>query len=168
MKKWFFLFLGFSVFFFSCKKDSKTACTAKESTTVAPAAEIDSINRYLTSNSLTATQVPTGVFYRIDSTGTGKLPGICSALAVKYSGYFMGNPVPFETFTTEGGTIFTLSDVIAGWQNVMQLVKQGSKVTLYIPPTLAYGDVDKRNADGDITIPRKSYLVFNIELITVY
>ena len=53
------------------------------------------------------------------------------------------------------------SQVIAGWTEVLQLMKEGAKYRAYIPADLAYGDRDI----GEI--PPGSTLIFDIELIKV-
>jgi FKBP-type peptidyl-prolyl cis-trans isomerase FkpA len=169
MKKWFFLLLtGVVLFLGACKKSKTAGCTATESTLVATAAEIDSLSSYINHNSIIAAQDASGVFYTIDSLGTGLAPGICSAVAVTYSGYLLGNPVPFQTYLDTAGVTLTVTDLIIGWQKVMPRLKVGGGMTIYIPPSLGYGSADKRNPDGDIIVPHDSYLKFNIHLIGVY
>ena len=170
MKKWFFLLAsGLALFMGACKKDKTAGCTAVQTTIVATSAEIDSLNSYFTHNGITnAIQHECGAFYTIDSVGTGKNPGICTSIAVTYSGNFFGNPVPFQSYTDSAGIVFALVDVIVGWQRVLPELKVGGRITIYIPPSLGYGSVDKKNADGDIIIPKNSYLKFNINLLQVY
>ena len=55
---------------------------------------------------------------------------------------------------------FQLGQVIAGWQEAIQLLKKGGKGKFLIPSTLAYGE---RGAGANI--PPNSPLVFDIELI---
>jgi FKBP-type peptidyl-prolyl cis-trans isomerase FkpA len=169
MKKWFFLLAsGLALFVGACKKDKATGCTVTQTTIVATTAEIDSLNRYLNQNGILATQHESGAFYTIDSAGTGLNPGICNSVAVTYAGYLLGNPVPFQTYSDSAGIVFSLADVIVGWQRVIPVLKSGGAITLYIPPSLGYGSVDKKNADGDIVVPKNSYMKFNINLLEVY
>lgn len=168
MKKWFFILLGFGVVLGACKKDKTTGCTAVDSTQNATTAEIDSLRTYLSNKGIPAQEHPSGVFYTIDSTGSGLNPGICNSVAVTYSGYLMDNPVAFESFTDTAGVVLSLQDLILGWQRTMPLLKPGGGMTIFIPPSLAYGAVDKRNGDGDIIVPRNSYLKFNVHLIVIY
>jgi FKBP-type peptidyl-prolyl cis-trans isomerase FkpA len=169
MKKWFFLFLGLPFFFAACKKSSSDACTYVESTTQATAAEIAHLDSFMTANSIANfVKHPSGVFYTIDSAGSGiTATNLCSIVGVKYSGYLLGNTVTFDQNSDSLGTSLSLGGLIVGWQKVLPLIKAGGKVTLYIPPSLGYGDIDKRNANGDIIIPRNSYLKFKIDLLTV-
>ena len=169
MKKWFFLsLLSMGLMLGACKKSKTAGCTAVQSTLVATSAEIDSLSSYLAHHSIVATQHASGVFYTIDSLGTGLNPGICSAISATYSGYLLGNPVPFQSYLDSAGVTFTVTDLIVGWQRVMPLLKVGGGMTIYIPPSLGYGSVDKRNGDGDIIVPHDSYLKFNIHLVDLY
>ena len=54
------------------------------------------------------------------------------------------------------------NQVIKGWTEAMQLMKEGAKWELYIPSELGYGD---RGAGG--MIPGGAALVFTMELLEV-
>lgn len=167
MKKWFLVLFAVPVMVAACKKGSKNECTSTFTTAVAVPAEKDSLSRYISANSIAAIADTSGVYFSVDSAGTGAMPGICSIMTLKYSAYLLGNPIPFDSYTAPGGTSFSLGSLIAGWQKVLPGIKSGSKVTLYVPPSLAYGAVDKRDGNGEVVIPGNSYLKFNIELINV-
>jgi FKBP-type peptidyl-prolyl cis-trans isomerase len=169
MKKWFSLIaVGMALFMGACKKDKAAGCTATQTTIVATTTEIDSLSRYFTLNGIPAIQHESGCFNTLDSAGTGLNPGICNSVAVTYAGYLMGNPVPFNTFSDSTGIVFSLQDVVVGWQRVMPVLKVGGGITIYIPPSLGYGSVDKKNGDGDIIVPKNSYMKFTIHLLEVY
>lgn len=59
---------------------------------------------------------------------------------------------------------FTLGigQVISGWDEGIQLLKEGDKARLVIPSDLAYGE---RGAGG--VIPSNATLIFDVELIKV-
>jgi FKBP-type peptidyl-prolyl cis-trans isomerase FklB len=57
---------------------------------------------------------------------------------------------------------FPVNGVIPGWVEALQLMEEGSKWQLFIPPNLAYGE---RGAGRDI--PPNSTLIFEIELISI-
>ena len=57
---------------------------------------------------------------------------------------------------------FPVGGVIKGWQEVLPLMKEGSKWQVYIPPELAYGE----HGAGNVIGPNEA-LIFDIELISV-
>jgi FKBP-type peptidyl-prolyl cis-trans isomerase len=68
-----------------------------------------------------------------------------------------GQP-PFEPIELNAAR----GEVIPGWDEAMQLMNKGSKMTVYIPSTLAYGP-NKRSAD----IIENSILVFDMEMVDI-
>ena len=57
---------------------------------------------------------------------------------------------------------FPVSGVIAGWTEALQLMAVGSKLRLYVPQNLAYGERGAGNA-----IAPYSTLVFDVELLAI-
>lgn len=161
MKKWFFVSLLSVLMCSACKKDD--SCSSLPPTTVASAAETTYLQNYLTANGITATE-KNGMFYSITTQGGGASPNQCSSINLTYTGNLI-------TGTTDGGVFdatpagqtstFTLSGLIAGWKIIFPLVKAGGNVTLYIPPSLAYG------AQAQPGVPANSYLKFKVSLIAV-
>mmetsp|Transcript_21646 Transcript_21646/g.55331 ORF Transcript_21646/g.55331 Transcript_21646/m.55331 type:complete len:163 (-) Transcript_21646:106-594(-) len=60
-------------------------------------------------------------------------------------------------------TTFAPNQVIAGWTEAMQLMKEGDKFELYIPSDLGYGDAGTPGGP----IPAKAVLVFQMQMISV-
>jgi len=158
--------LGLSVMiialFSACGKDDND-CAQTESTLVAPASEIQVIQQHLTTNSLTATQDPSGIFYNISVPGTGdSYPGLCTQVSVKYRGTFLNGTVFDES---SAPITYPLGGFIVGWQKGVAKLKKGGKMKLYVPPTLGYGNVDRKDSQGNVVIPANSTLIFDIELV---
>ncbi|MBL6875206.1 MAG: peptidylprolyl isomerase [Chitinophagales bacterium] len=109
-----------------------------------------------------AKKTESGLYYVHTVEGTGVQPTAANQVEVHYEGRFMDGKV-FDSSIARGETItFGLGQVIRGWTEGLQLMKEGGKTTLIIPYVLAYG------AGGrPPQIPAKSDLIFDIELIKV-
>ena len=140
MKKIIFLVLTVCLFF---------ACSKSKS-------EDQQIQDYLAKKNWTAQTTPEGLYYIIDSTGTGANPTVSSTVTVKYKGYLLDETV-FDQSTT--GLTIGLNSVIAGWQIGIPKFKKGGKGKLLIPSSLGYGSY------GAGSIPGNAPLVFEIELV---
>jgi len=124
----------------------------------APDAEIQNVQTYLTANSIPAIQHCSGLFYVIETQGTGANPQTCSNINVKYEGR-LTNGTLFDS--NSQGVTFNLSEVINGWRNALPVLKAGGRMHLFVPPSLGYGS----SAVG--SIPPHSILVFTIDLVAV-
>lgn len=140
------------------KSDPAPINCIANNTGVPTAAEVASLQSFITANNLTATQHPDGFFYRIVTQGSGATPNLTSSITVKYTGSLTNGTV-FDQSAM--GTTFPLSALILGWQKGLPLIQKGGSIILYLPPSLGYGC---SQAGG---IPRGSNLIFSIELIDV-
>ena len=149
----------------ACKKDANK-CNFSESSASATAAERTYIENYLAANSLPAFQHTSGIFYNITAPGSGTKANVCSVIRIKYYGYLF-NGTSFDSYTNSTGISFVLGELITGWQKGLPLISPGGSIILYIPPSLGYGAVEKRDQYGNVVIPANSYLRFVIELMDV-
>lgn len=130
----------------------------------APQAEIDSVKAILVRQGITnATEHCSGLFYVIDSMGSGLTPTPCNRVAVRYKGMLKDGSV-FDQSTTP--VTFPLSRVVTGWINGLPLIKQGGGIRLYIPPSLGYGSTDYKDnsTPPKVIIPANSVLIFEVKL----
>ena len=164
MVKKFVVFVALATLFVSCKKASSPGCPYTESSAVATASEIASLQAYITANHPAAVQHSSGIFYEIGTAGSGSTASVCSVVNVKYAGY-LTTGYNFQTNTT--GYSNYLGALIQGWQKGIPLIKAGGSITLYIPPSLGYGNQEQRNEAGAVIIPANSILIFNIQLVAV-
>ena len=161
MQKLFSLMLALTLLLSACNKSSTAEkCTYTAPTAVASAVEIANLKAWLDANSLPYTQHSSGIFYKINSQGSGTTPVVCSTVTVKYIGRLTTSATPFDQNST--GVAFSLGQLITGWQIGIPLVQKGGSVILYIPPSLGYG-----SAGAGSSIPPNSNLVFTIELLDV-
>jgi len=105
---------------------------------------------------------PSGLEYEDIAEGSGESPGPADSVMVKYTGTTIDGTV-FDSTDNNGGPMqIPLNRVIPGWSEGLQLMKEGGKAKLYIPPNLAYGD----NGSGGAIGPN-SVLIFDVELISI-
>jgi FKBP-type peptidyl-prolyl cis-trans isomerase len=105
---------------------------------------------------------PSGLRYIVQKEGTGIMPTATSKVKVHYTGSFLDGKV-FDSSVQRGEPIeFGLNQVIKGWTEGCQLMKEGAKYKFYIPYNLAYGEQGYPGA-----IPPKSDLIFEVELLKV-
>ena len=129
----------------------------------APEYEIDSVVKYLADNGITKDTVRTcsGMFYKIDTLGTGKNPDICSTITIKYKGMLKDSTV----FDQSNSLSYLLGQFILGFKIGLLHVREGGTIHLYIPPSLAYGSQAVKGSVNNI--PANSMLIFEVKLISV-
>ena len=103
-----------------------------------------------------------GLQYKVLTQGNGKMPTPNSNVTVHYTGKLIDGSI-FDSSVQRGKPAdFGVTQVIRGWTEALQLMKEGDKWILYIPYELAYGE---RGGGG--SIPPYSTLIFEVELIKV-
>lgn len=103
-----------------------------------------------------------GLQYQILKAGDGPKPTLSDQVRVHYHGTLIDGTV-FDSSVERGEPILlTVTGVIAGWTEALQLMPVGSKWKIFLPYQLAYGD----RAAGP-KIPAKSALVFEVELLEI-
>ena len=109
------------------------------------------------------TTTESGLQYEVIEAGKeeGKKPALEDMVTVHYTGTLVDGTVFDSSVERNQPATFPLNGVIEGWQEGLQLMKEGAKYKLTIPAELAYGD---RPAGA---IPANSVLVFEVELIKV-
>ena len=103
-----------------------------------------------------------GLQYSVITAGKGKSPKATDKVTVHYVGKLTDGTVFDSSVERNEPATFGVSEVIPGWTEAMQLMKEGDKWQLVIPSDLAYGD---RGAGQEI--PPYATLVFEVELIKV-
>ena len=106
--------------------------------------------------------LPSGLQYKVLKSGNGATPKASDSVECHYEGRLISGTV-FDSSYQRGETAtFGLTQVIAGWVEALQLMKEGDKWQLFIPYNLAYGE---RGAGAQI--PPFATLIFDVELIKV-
>lgn len=110
----------------------------------------------------TYTVTPTGLKYMVIEEGTGVKPGPTDQVTVHYTGRLLDGTI-FDSSVQRGEpATFGLNQVIPGWTEGLQYMKEGATYVFYIPSDLAYGS---RGAGRDI--PPFSDLIFEVKLLKV-
>ena len=104
-----------------------------------------------------------GLQYRIMNEGSGDdSPGPESVVSVHYRGK-LTNGLEFDSSYKRNQPVsFPVNGVIRGWTEALQLMKEGDKWELIIPPDLGYGSKGAGNV-----IPPDSILIFEVELLDI-
>ena len=104
-----------------------------------------------------------GLQYRIMNEGSGDdSPGPESLVSVHYRGK-LTNGLEFDSsYKRNQPASFPVNGVILGWTEALQLMKEGDKWELIIPPDLGYG-----SKGGGNIIPPDSTLIFEVELLGI-
>lgn len=141
------------------------------------AKEIEDIKKYAQDNSLDVKSTPSGLHYVITEEGEGDKIEKGDSAKVHYAGKLLtgqlfdtsledvakannrfqpGRPyTPFPLVVGVGG-------VIPGWDEGLQLLRQGDKATLLIPSNLGYGP-----QGAGRNIPPNATLIFDVEIVEV-
>lgn len=108
------------------------------------------------------TVTASGLQYEVLTEGTGKQPKATDTVRCHYEGTLISGKVFDSSYLRNEPCDFGLNQVISGWTEGVQLMKEGAKYRFYIPYNLAYGE---RGAGADI--PPYSALIFDVELLQV-
>lgn len=105
-----------------------------------------------------------GLRYKIEKEGTGAKAEKGKVVSVHYKGMLPDGSVFDSSYKRNQPIEFPLGkgQVISGWDEGIQLLKEGAQARFVIPSHLAYGE---RGAGG--VIPPNATLIFDVELVKV-
>ena len=106
--------------------------------------------------------LPSGLQYLVLKQGNGQQPKATDRVRCHYEGRLVDGTVFDSSIQRGEPAVFGVGQVIQGWVEALQLMKEGDKWRLYIPYQLAYGE----QGAGD-AIPPRAALVFDVELLNV-
>ena len=135
------------------------------------------IDTYLKEKNIVAKRTASGIRYMITKSGIGNNAKDGQTVKANYAGYLLDGKY-FDTNIEslakannlyQQGRTYSPYDVtlgqhgvIQGWEEALKLMSKGSKMTVYIPSTLAYG-----NRRASAIIAENSVLAFDMELIDI-
>ncbi len=103
-----------------------------------------------------------GLQYEVVKEGEGAKPTAEDTVKVHYKGSNIDG-IAFDDSNKRGEpAVFGVTQVVPGWTEVLQLMKEGSSYRVVIPPSLAYGE-----QGVPPMIEPNSVLVFDIDLISI-
>ncbi len=126
------------------------------------------LQSYFATNKIKPTKTASGMYYRVTKHGTGPMPKAGQSMVMNYTGKtldgatFDSNVDPKFNHVQPFKFMLGMGQVIKGWDEGIALLKKGSKATLYIPSTLAYGQQSPSPA-----IPANGILMFDVELVDI-
>jgi FKBP-type peptidyl-prolyl cis-trans isomerase len=121
------------------------------------------MEKYLADNKISVAPTASGLVFIETVKGKGVLAKAGDEVTVQYRGTTLdgkefdssyGRPDPFKFIVGQ-------QQVIAGWDEALQLMAKGGKAKLVLPSSIAYG------ARGAGPIPPFSPLVFEVELVNI-
>ena len=142
----------------------KVAAEQEAAQAAAGAANLAAAQAFLEENAARegVTVTDSGLQYEVLEQGDGPIPGPDDTVEVHYRGTLIDG-TEFDSSYKRGETdTFGVGQVISGWTEALQLMPQGSKWKLFIPPELGYGAGGAGQAIGP-----NSALIFEVELISI-
>ncbi len=102
-----------------------------------------------------------GLQYKINKEGTGKKPDINSTVKCHYTGTLIDGTEFDSSYDRNQPITMPLNQLIKGWGEGLQLMREGGNYTFYIPNELAYGQQQAG------IIPAGAAIIFDVELLEV-
>ncbi len=106
-------------------------------------------------------ETASGLQYFVVREGAGAAPGPTDSVQVRFRGFLVDSRVFEEKMDSVGSTVY-MGDIIQGWIEGLQMMKEGGQMRLFIPPSLAFGSRSR----GKLIRPNET-LIYDIELISV-
>lgn len=103
-----------------------------------------------------------GLQYEVLKSGNGRQPKATDQVRCHYEGRLVDGTLFDSSIERGEPAVFGVNQVIQGWVEALQLMREGDKWKLFIPYQLGYG---AQGAGG--AIPPYSTLVFEVELLQV-
>jgi len=102
--------------------------------------------------------LPSGLQYQVIREGTGRHPGPTDEVTVRYRGTLIDGSEFSSSYKKDKPGIFHVNGVIRGISEALQLMKEGARWKLFIPPELGFGT---RGLLANRTV------IYDLELISV-
>jgi FKBP-type peptidyl-prolyl cis-trans isomerase FkpA len=130
--------------------------------------EEEAVKGYLSKNKINAQRTGTGTYVQIMEPGTGEPVAAGKYVSVMYKGQTFGGKVfdsnmdPAFGHTDPMGFMVGMGQMIRGFDEGVQLLKEGGKCRIFIPSTLGYG-AQPPSPD----IKPFEHLIFDVQIVDV-
>lgn len=105
--------------------------------------------------------LPSGIQYRVIEEGRGRRPTLKNSVTVHYRGSLITG-LEFDSSFSRGTPVkFQVDQVLAGWQEILPLMRVGDHWQVFLPADKAYGE------RGPKPIGPNQALIFEIKLIEI-
>ena len=112
-------------------------------------------------NNFVVDSLSTGVYYIIESIGTGAFVQAGNNITIGYTGQFLDG----STFDASSSYTYVhkgaYSRMIPGWEDAVEKLSKGGKGIFLIPSSQAYG------SNGYMVVPPYTPLLFEIEILDI-
>ena len=105
--------------------------------------------------------LPSGLQYKVLTEGTGRIPKKDDTVTVNYRGFLIGGKEFDSSYGKGNPQTLQVDKPIPGWSEALQMMKEGSKWQLFIPPELGFGERDLG------LVPPNSALILEVELLAI-
>ena len=107
-------------------------------------------------------ETESGLQYQVLKEGSGPKAEKSSKVRVHYQGELLSGKIFDSSLKRGRPSEFGVTQVIAGWTEALQMMREGAKWRLFIPSKLAYG----ARGSGHFIGPNE-LLIFEVELIKI-
>ena len=112
-------------------------------------------------NNFVVDSLSTGVYYIIETVGSGAIPQTGNSITIAYTGQFLDGTT-FDasssyTYVHKGAN----SRMIPGWEDAVEKLSKSGKGIFLIPSSQAYG------SNGYMVVPPYTPLLFEIEILDI-
>lgn len=111
------------------------------------------------------TKLPNGTYIQDVTVGTGaEIVAKTDTVWVNYAGFLKDG----KLFDSGTNVRFDPAALIKGFSTGISGMKVGGERLIVVPSELGYGGTSQRKADGSISIPRQSTLIFRVTLLKLH
>lgn len=107
-------------------------------------------------------ELPSGLQYKVIEEGSGPSPNEDDEVVVEFTGKTINGEVFASTKDHGGSATLQVNQVIPAWTEALQKMKKGATWELFVPASLAYGEMGA----GEVIGPNQT-LIFTIKILDI-